>query len=139
MLSSDNGGTAFRDDSHSSSDRIKLKFNQPKTTVTKAHDYESDSINNFGDVDDFEHQSSDAGHAKLSASSFSGSQQKPLFLIKTTEYLSGYKERVLGEQIEKYEQVRRAHMVFRLNGWESEAGAAALERAEQIVKNVYEE
>lgn len=55
---------------------------------------------------------------------------KPLFLIKSSEYLTGYKERVLGEQIEKYEQVRRAHMVFRLNGWESEAGAAALERAE---------
>ena len=30
-------------------------------------------------------------------------------------------------------------MVFRLTGWESEAGAAALERAEQIVKVVYEE
>ena len=42
----------------------------------------------------------------------------------------GYKERVLGEQIEKYEQVRRAHMVYRLNGWESEEGSAALERAE---------
>ena len=30
-------------------------------------------------------------------------------------------------------------MVFRLNGWESEAGAAALERAEQISRSVYEE
>ena len=30
-------------------------------------------------------------------------------------------------------------MIFRLNGWESEAGAAALERAEQIVRVVYEE
>ena len=53
--------------------------------------------------------------------------------------MRGYKERVLGEQIEKYEQVRRAHMVFRLNGWETEAGAAALVRAEAICKVVYEE
>ena len=112
-----------------------MKFNQPKTKNPTAkaleghNDYETDSYNNFGDVDDFEHLSSDAGQPKLSASSF-GSSQKPLFLIKTSEYLSGYKERVLGEQIEKYEQVRRAHMVFRLNGWESEAGSAALERAE---------
>ena len=30
VLSSDNGGMAFRDDSLSSSDRIQLKFNQPK-------------------------------------------------------------------------------------------------------------
>lgn len=40
--------------------------------------------------------------------------------------MSGYKERVLGEQIEKYEQVRRAHMVFRLNGFESPEGTAIL-------------
>ena len=99
---------------------------------------ETDSINHFGDVDDFEQASSDTGQPKLSVSSTS-STAKPLFLIKSSEYLTGYKERVLGEQIEKYEQVRRAHMVFRLNGWESEAGAAALERAEQIVRVVYEE
>jgi len=30
-------------------------------------------------------------------------------------------------------------MVFRLNGWDSEAGATSLERAEQIVRIVYEE
>ncbi len=30
-------------------------------------------------------------------------------------------------------------MVFRLNGWDSEAGTAALERAELIVRSVYEE
>ena len=59
--------------------------------------------------------------------------------IKPSEYLTSYKDRVLGEQIEKYEQVRRAHMVYRLNGWESEAGAAALERAEEISRSVYEE
>lgn len=95
-------------------------------------DYETDSYHNFGDVDEYEHMSADTSNYRegqhLSASSTSS--QKPLFLIKSSEYLSGYKERVLGEQIEKYEQVRRAHMVFRLNGWESEAGAAALERAE---------
>lgn len=79
-----------------------MKFNQPKTKNPTAkaleghNDYETDSYNNFGDVDDFEHLSSDAGQPKLSASSF-GSSQKPLFLIKTSEYLSGYKERVLGE------------------------------------------
>ena len=106
-----------------------------KTHVMRV--YETDSFNNFGDVDDFEHASSDAGQPKLSASS--AGSQKPHFLIKSSEYLSGYKERVLGEQIEKYEQVRRAHMVFRLNGWESDAGTAALERAEQIVRIVYEE
>ena len=33
--------------------------------------YETDSYNNFGDVDDFEHASSDAGQPKLSASSTS--------------------------------------------------------------------
>ena len=144
---------AFREDSLSSSDRIQLKFNQPNpknpNVATVVHvietgargvgeTYETDSQNNFGDVDDFDRMSSDAGQPKLSANSSTGSQ-KPLFLIKSSEYLSGYKERVLGEQIEKYEQVRRAHMVFRLNGWESEAGAAALERAEQIVRAVYEE
>ena len=74
-----------------------------------------------------------------SVSASARSSQKQVFLIKPSEYLTGYKERVLGEQIEKYEQVRRAHMVFRLNGWDSEAGAIALERAEQITRNVYED
>lgn len=83
ILSSDNGesgcGTPFRDDSHSGSDRIQLKFNQqqvvskPKNVVNVIngiHDaYDTDSYNNFGDVDDFEHFSSDAGQPKLSASS----------------------------------------------------------------------
>jgi hypothetical protein len=36
--------------------------------------------------------------------------------------LKGFKQRVQGEQIEKYEQIRRAHMVFRLNGFESVEG-----------------
>ena len=108
VLSSDNGGSiAYRDDSQSSSDHIKLKFNQASKakggaatsmarvqTGNMQYD-ETDSYNNFGDVDDFEHASSDAGRPKLSASS-TGSQ-KPHFLIKSSEYLTGYKERVLGE------------------------------------------
>lgn len=69
-------------------------------------DYDTDSYHGFGDVEDIEMLSSDAGQHKngnqetLSASSTS---QKAHFLIKSNEYLSGYKERVLGEQIEKYE------------------------------------
>jgi len=38
--------------------------------INGLHDaYDTDSYNNFGDVDDFEHLSSDAGQPKLSASS----------------------------------------------------------------------
>ena len=63
-------------------------------------DYEIDSYHNFGDVDEYEHMSADTSNYRehtqqLSASSTSS--QKPLFLIKSSEYLSGYKERVLGE------------------------------------------
>ena len=102
----------------------------------KDNEYETDSYNNNahfdGDVDDFENFSSDAPghHAASSQGSHPQQQPKPLFLIKTSEYLTGYKERVLGEQIEKYEQVRREHMKYRLNGWDSDAGRAALERSE---------
>ena len=53
--------------------------------------------------------------------------------------LKGFKQRVQGEQIEKYEQIRRAHMVFRLNGFESVEGQRAMTRAESLVKQVYHE
>ena len=46
---------------------------------------------------------------------------------------------MLGEQIEKYEQVRRAHMVFRLNGWDSPEAQEALSKTEDIVKKIYTE
>ena len=46
---------------------------------------------------------------------------------------------MLGEQIEKYEQVRRAHMVFRLNGWDSTQAQAALDRADEIMRKIYTE
>ena len=46
---------------------------------------------------------------------------------------------MLGEQIEKYETVRRAHMIFRLNGWNSKEGKEALEKAEDLIKRIYEE
>ena len=100
MLSSDN---ALRDDSQNSGS--DLKFNQPPKlkekaqamSVVRLHE-ETDSVNNFGDVDDFEHASSDnTGQPKLSMSSTSSAAAKPHFLIKSLEYLSGYKERVLGE------------------------------------------
>ena len=83
MLSSDNGheNTFLDDNSHSFSDRNPLKGSQqqvlskPKNVVHVIEgmhdDYETDSYNNFGDVDDFEHFSSDAGQPRLSQSSCS--------------------------------------------------------------------
>jgi hypothetical protein len=42
----------------------------------------------------------------------------------------GFKERTNVEQIEQYESVRRAHMFFRLNGFDSPDGQKALKKVE---------
>ena len=41
------------------------------------------------------------------------------------------------EQIEKHESVRKAHMYYRLNGFESAEGQAVLARAETMVRDKY--
>lgn len=63
----------------------------------------------------------------------------PAKIIVQNSYLKVYKERVQGEQIERYEQVRRAHMVFRLNGFDSEEGQRAVLKAETLIHQIYHE
>lgn len=57
----------------------------------------------------------------------------------TSNHLKGYKDKILANQIERFEQIRRVHMTFRLNGYDSPQGVKALARAEAICKEVYEE
>ena len=88
-------------------------------------DYYPESYEDFGDVEDVgvltsdpDQREYDRGDAYPISSSTSSQKAPKQFLIQSAEYLQGFKEKMLGEQIEKYEQVRRAHMVFRLNGWD---------------------
>jgi hypothetical protein len=50
---------------------------------------------------------------KMSAA---GTQLQP---ATNNAYLKGFKEKILGDQIERYEKIRRVHMTFRLNGYDS--------------------
>jgi len=75
----------------------------------------------------------DSKRVKMSAA---GAQMQP---GTGTAYLKGFKEKILGDQIERYEKIRRVHMTFRLNGYDSPQGVRALSRAEAIVKQVYQE
>ena len=50
--------------------------------------------------------------------------------IRIAAESKGLKEKSQVEQIEKYEQARRAHMFFRLNGFESAEGTAILKETE---------
>ena len=109
-----------------------------------AEDYFSEPYEDFGDVEDVGVLTSDPEQREYERDQgfpISSSSQKPpkQFLIQSTEYLQGFKEKMLGEQIEKYETIRRAHMVFRLNGWESSEGQEALQKAEDLMRRIYTE
>lgn len=90
--------------------------------------YETDSYEDSGDIEDLSVLTDDSKRIKMSAA---GAQMQP---AASNAYLKGFKEKILGDQIERYEKIRRVHMTFRLNGYDSPQGVRALARAEAIVK-----
>lgn len=58
--------------------------------------------------------------------------------IVGTSFVKGFKERKNVEQIEQYESVRRAHMFYRLNGFDTPDGFRILQKIEFVVREAYD-
>lgn len=86
-----------------------------KTIVVEDDDYDSDTFGHFVEVPPGERKRHN--------------QQ---------QYLKKYRETLGGDQIEKYEQIRKAHMTFRLNGFESPQGLLFISRLEGFLREVYQ-
>ena len=60
------------------------------------------------------------------------------FKIVGSDLVKELKERSNVLQIEQYESVRRAHMFFRLNGFDTPDGFRVLQKIEFVVKEAYD-
>lgn len=114
-------------DSNSSNERYQRGAKQEVLLYDDDSYGDDDSYENLGDIEDLTRLTDDYDQKQKSTKSSQPSSQK------------GLKDKILGDHIERYEQIRRVHMTFRLNGYDSPEGEKALANAEAMIKKVYKE